>query len=288
MLQTTPLALSFDIEDWFTVRNMRELIREDQWDQLDYRVHIGVDYLLEQCEKHKIKATFFILGWIAERSPDLIKKIHHQGHEIASHGYSHTPIDLLTPESFEEDLQKSLEILERITGEKILGYRAPSFSITKKTSWAIDILKKYGLKYDSSVFITQHPDYGISDFPKEITELGEDFVEIPMQKSSVYGVQLPVCGGGYFRMFPYHFIKKGLISSQKKGPTVLYFHPWEFDPKHPRMPLSALKKFRHYIGLNGNRKKFERLLSDFKFCPMKDLISGTSLSGPSNRPKYSL
>lgn len=288
MWHNTPLALSFDIEDWFTVRNMRELFHENDWDKLEYRVHVGVEYLLDQCQKHNVRATFFILGWIAQKSPELIRKIKSMGHEIGSHGFSHTPIDLLTPVTFEADLKKSLDVLEEIIQEKVHGFRAPSFSITKKTSWAIPILKKYGLKYDSSVFVTQHPDYGISDFPEEITHLGDGFFEIPMQKANVFGMRVPVCGGGYFRMLPYFLVKRGLIDSQKTKSPVLYFHPWEFDPDQPQMPLSTLKKFRHYVGLKKNREKFERLLKDFRFCTISELLNNSGAAVQLSQKTYLL
>ncbi len=272
-ISNNKIALSFDIEDWFTVRNMRHLINEADWDKQEYRVHIGVDYILEKLQEHNTKATFFILGWVAERSPDLVEKIANLGHEVASHGYAHTPIDLLTPETFEADLVKSIEILEGITHQKVEGFRAPSFSITEQTSWALDILRKHKLKYDSSIFVTVHPDYGIQDFPVEMTLLHNGLLEVPMRKSHILGTKIPVCGGGYFRMLPYSLIKSALRSSLKDAPTVMYFHPWEFDPDQPVVGLKGMKKFRHYVGLSKNRQKFEKLLGDFEFTSIKDLIS---------------
>lgn len=273
------IALSFDIEDWFTVRNMRDLISDSQWEQQEYRIDVGVNYILEKLDQHKTTATFFILGWIAEKSPELIKKIANSGHEIASHGHSHTPVDLLTPETFEADLIKSIQVLENITGQKVEGYRAPSFSVTHKTSWALDILKKNKIRYDSSIFVTVHPDYGIQDFPTELTLLHNGLLEVPMRKSQIFGTQIPVCGGGYFRMLPYSFIKAALKNSLKDGPTVMYFHPWEFDPEQPVVALKGMKKFRHYVGLLKNREKFERLLSDFEFTSIKELIENNESFG---------
>lgn len=266
------IALSFDIEDWFTVRNMRELINENDWDKQEYRVNVGVDFILETLSKKDIKATFFILGWVAERSPEMVRKISDLGHEIASHGYSHTPIDLMTPETFESDLVRSIQVLEGITGKKIEGFRAPSFSITKKTAWALDILKKHQIRYDSSVFVTLHPDYGINDFPVDMTKLENGLTEVPMKKSQLLGTKIPVCGGGYFRMLPYSMVRDALRRDTSTSPTVMYFHPWEFDPAQPKVGLTGLKKFRHYVGLQKNRKKFERLLEDFEFTTIKDLV----------------
>lgn len=266
------IALSIDVEDWFTVRNMREFFSYSDWEKQEIRVNVGMDFILNELNRRNIKATFFILGWVAEKSPDLIRKISSAGHEIASHGYSHTPIDLLTPASFEEDLVKSLNVISDITKKKVKGFRAPSFSITKDTMWALEILKKHGIEYDSSIFSTIHPDYGISGFPTTITSLEAGIVEVPMRKGNFFGLQIPVCGGGYFRMFPYSLIRSSLRQTLQDESLVMYFHPWEFDSKQPRIALSWFKKFRHYVGLNSNRKKFTKLLNDFEFTTIENLI----------------
>lgn len=265
------IALSIDVEDWFTVRNMREHFEYAEWHKQEQRLSIGLNFILAELKKKNIKATFFILGWIADNSPEIVKTIADHGHEIASHGYSHTPIDLLTPESFEEDLVKSLEAITRVTGKKVLGFRAPSFSITKETFWAVEILKKHGLVYDSSIFSITHPDYGINGFPLRLTDLN-GLLEMPMRKGKFFGLNIPVCGGGYFRMLPYAIIKSALRQTLKSDSLVMYFHPWEFDPTQPKIGLSRFKKFRHYVGLNSNRSKFERLLSDFEFTTIENLI----------------
>jgi polysaccharide deacetylase family protein (PEP-CTERM system associated) len=273
------IALSFDVEDWFTVRNMRDFFKHEEWDQQDLRVRIGLDFILEELARKNIKATFFILGWIADKCPQLVKDIDLAGHEICSHGYSHTPIDLLTPESFEEDLKKSINSLTAITGKKVRGYRAPSFSITKNTLWALDILSKNGIEYDSSIFSIVHPDYGINNFPTKVTDLN-GLLEVPMRKGHFFGSAIPVCGGGYFRMLPYALIKSSLQQTIKNDSFVMYFHPWEFDPDQPKIGLSQFKKFRHYVGLNSNRKKFLRLLNDFEFTTIENLIEIERSFGP--------
>jgi polysaccharide deacetylase family protein (PEP-CTERM system associated) len=269
------IALSFDVEDWFTVRNMRSVVSDADWDNHELRVNIGMDFILHELDKKNIKSTFFILGWIAEKCPELVKKISDQGHEIACHGYKHTPIDLLTPELFEEDLSKAVQILEKITGKKIKGFRAPSFSITEKTAWAIASIHKVGLEYDSSIFVTKHPDYGINNFPNEITKIS-NIIEVPLKKSSIAGFKIPVCGGGYFRMLPYQFIRAALKNDLKTESVVMYFHPWEFDEDQPRVNIGFLKTFRHYVGLKSNRKKFINLLNDFNFTTIDQLIVSTS------------
>jgi polysaccharide deacetylase family protein (PEP-CTERM system associated) len=266
------IALTFDVEDWFTVRNMRDFFEFKDWDQQELRVNVGMDFILDELKKRDIKATFFVLGWIAEKCPDLVKRIVSDGHEIASHGYSHTPIDLLTPESFEADLIKSIELLTSITGRKIKGFRAPSFSITESTFWAIEILKKHGIEYDSSIFSTIHPDYGIKGFPTKFTNL-DGVLEVPMRKGDFYGLKFPANGGGYFRMLPYWIIKSSLKQTIKNDPVVMYFHPWEFDSEQPKIGLGWFKKFRHYVGLKSNREKLIRLLNDFQFSTVESQIS---------------
>lgn len=269
------IALSFDVEDWFTVRNMREVIQDKDWDAQQLRVDIGLNFILKELAERNIKATFFVLGWIADRCPQVVIDIAHAGHEVASHGYSHTPIDLMTPEEFAADLKKSLVAIERITGRKVKGYRAPSFSITKKTAWALEIIKKCGLEYDSSIFSTIHPDYGINNFPTNITSI-RGLLEVPLRKGNFYGAEVPVCGGGYFRMLPYTLIKSTLKQTLKSESLVMYFHPWEFDPAQPKVDLPALKKFRHYVGLGSNKEKFISLLNDFNFTTIANLISGSA------------
>ena len=269
--KSNSIALSFDVEDWFTVRNMRDFISFSEWKHQELRIRIGQDFILDELSQKNIKATFFILGWIADICPQLVKDIQNEGHEICSHGHSHTPLDLLTPQSFEEDLKKSLDSLESITGNKIKGFRAPSFSITKKTMWAFDILKNCGLSYDSSVFSIMHPDYGISNFPTGITTVN-GLIEVPLRKGNFFGTNVPVCGGGYFRMLPYSLIHSTLKQTKKENSFVMYFHPWEFDPGQPKMALSPLKRFRHYVGLESNRDKFKKLIRDFEFTTIEQLI----------------
>ncbi len=267
-----PIALSFDVEDWFTVRNMRDAISEVDWQNQDLRVQIGMKFILDSLAEKNIKATFFILGWIADQCPELVRKISDQGHEIACHGYSHTPIDLLTPEAFEADLKKAIDTIEKVTGQKIKGFRAPSFSVMEKTAWALPIIKKLGLEYDSSIFSTRHPDYGVQNFPTEITTVS-GLTEVPLKKSKIWGMKIPVCGGGYFRMLPYQFTKSALQRDLKKDAVVMYFHPWEFDAAQPRVKLGVLKTFRHYVGLNSNREKFLNLINDFEFTTIENMIS---------------
>jgi polysaccharide deacetylase family protein (PEP-CTERM system associated) len=274
-----PIALSFDIEDWFCVRNMKELYPLPKWENLEPRVIEPVNFILTELKNRDIKATFFTLGWIAEKYPELVKKIAADGHEIATHGYSHKPIDLMGPSEFEEDLKKSIQVLESITNKKIRGFRAPSFSVTKKTYWALSVMKKCGIEYDSSIYPTKHPDYGISDFPQKIQNIqvsskdfGEEIVEYPLTSFNIFGKKLPISGGGYFRLYPYWLSSFLLRRVNRKRDCILYFHPWEFDYYQPRIKLPLTKKFRHYVGLKSNPKKFKKLLRQFKFTTVENIL----------------
>ena len=226
---------------------------------------------------HNVKATFFILGWIAERFPELVRDIHSRGHEIGCHSYFHRLAYNLTPEDFQEDTKKAKDILEHISGSEVVGYRAPSYSITKKSLWALDILEELGFKYDSSIFPIVHDRYGISDAPRFKYKLvNNDMFEYPMSTSFFCGMKLPVSGGGYFRLFPYSFTRMLLrkINRKEKRPFVFYLHPWELDPEQPRIKKTGLvSKFRHYNNLDKTARRFNQLLSDFKFQPILDFES---------------
>lgn len=266
------LVLTIDVEDWFCVRNMREVIPFASWKESEIRVRVGMDFILTELSRRNIKATFFVLGWIAEKCPAIVSALRSEGHEIASHGYNHQPIDKLSPEEFAADLRRSVEVLGPQAGRPIEGYRAPSFSITKNTLWALDLLAKEGFAYDSSVYPVRHPDYGIPDFPRAVTAL-RGLTEVPMSVFSFMGVPIPVSGGGYFRLYPYELTRRMIRGALGQGPVVLYFHPWEFDEGQPRIALPAFRRFRHYVGLRANREKFRRLLDDFSVCSIGDLIS---------------
>ena len=230
----------------------------------------------EELAKRNIKATFFVLGWIAEKCPGIVGELVAEGHEIASHGYNHQPVGSMSALDFREDVKASLKILSEQAKRPILGYRAPSFSITHDTFWALGVLRELGFVYDSSIFPVRHPDYGISDFPRSATRVS-GILEVPMSTVKVLGVQVPISGGGYFRLYPYALTKRLLERAQSEGDVVLYFHPWEFDADQPRVNLPALKRFRHYVGLSRNRAKFRRLLDDFSFCPMRELVGATAV-----------
>ena len=268
--------LTIDVEDWYMDTDI------SAWSSYADRIVKSTQKILEILDERNTKATFFVVGYVAEHFPELIKDIKDRGHEIGTHGYSHTSIKKQTASEFEDDLLKSVRILEDITKDKIRGYRACEFSIDEKTSWAIDILKKNGLKYDSSVFPVKTYLYGVPDaplYPYHITSSNikvdspeADFFELPLSvyKLPIVHKNIPVAGGFYLRFFPYWFIKHAMKKINKMGkPAVIYIHPWEFDPKQPR--IKELNWY-HYYNLSNTEKKFKRLLKDFEFTSIKEVL----------------
>jgi polysaccharide deacetylase family protein (PEP-CTERM system associated) len=264
-------AISIDLEDWFCAYNLR--IPMNEWDSCELRVEKSTFNILRLLEKHKVKATFFVLGWIAERVPDLIKEIHNKGHEIASHGYSHRLITSMTVEEFDDDIKRSLNAIKLCINSPVLGYRAPSFTITQKTLWAIDVLVNNGMKYDSSIFpIGFHPDYGIADSPLGAHEF-MGLTEVPLSVAEIFGKRVPCSGGGYFRLFPYSITKTLMKKCNEQGrPVIFYLHPWETDIKQPRKDMPLLNRFRHYNNLGKTEQRLDKLLSDFKFSTIKSVL----------------
>ena len=267
-------GLSFDIEDWFQVENLKGVISCDEWDECELRVTQNTKKILGLLEKYQTKGTFFILGWVAEKCPSLVKQIDAEGHEVASHGYGHELIYKLTPEGFYNDLQRSMEILESITGKRVFGYRAPSFSVIPETEWAIDALKDAGFRYDSSIFPTSfHNRYGFNGVSRFPFEFPNGIVEIPLSTYRLWGTNFPLGGGAYFRVFPYFYFKALLKRLNNKGkPITFYMHPWELDPDQPRMKVRFDYRLRHYTNLKKTGKRLEKLLSNFKFVPLINLV----------------
>ncbi len=271
-------VFSIDLEDWFCVQNLNGIIPRDQWDQCESRVENNTIRLLDLLDRHHTKATFFVLGWVAERHPDLVREVFRRGHEIATHGYSHTLLTYMTPEEFHADLDRSLEVLARCVPAPVQGFRAPSFSVTRKTWWALDILKSAGLRYDSSIFpVGFHPDYGIPDSRLDAHAVLDGFLEVPMSCAMVFGRKVPCSGGGYFRLFPYAVTRHLMRRCNAQGrPVMFYLHPWEIDPGQPRVAgMTALKRFRHYNNLDRTMERLERLLGDFQFTTASDLFQSS-------------
>jgi polysaccharide deacetylase family protein (PEP-CTERM system associated) len=260
------------VEDYFQVAAFEDIITPDSWASMECRVERNTAVIIDILGKYRVRATFFVVGWIAERYPALVREISRQGHEIGCHSYLHRKIYDMTPEEFREDTRRAKNILEDITGRSVLGYRAPSYSITRKSLWALDILEELGFHYDSSIFPIYHDNYGIPDAPRFEYKLpNHGMMEYPISTSLFMGRKIPVAGGGYFRLFPYWFTKYALAKINKKEQKqfIFYLHPWEVDPEQPRMRNArALSRFRHYNNLRKTSVRFMKLLSDFNFRPI--------------------
>jgi polysaccharide deacetylase family protein (PEP-CTERM system associated) len=269
-------AFSVDLEDWFCVHNLAKAIKLKDWDNCELRVYESTKRILTLLDKHKTRATFFVLGWIAERLPEMIRDIEARGHDIAVHGYNHLLLTEITPLEFEKDLVKALQTLEDCgVQQKIRGFRAPSFTIVEKTKkWAFRILEKYNFQYDSSIFpVGFHPDYGLPATPLGPYNITERLVEFPLSCLEMFGKRLPFSGGGYFRIFPYAYTKYCLQKCNAQGrPAVFYLHPWELDARQPKIKLPFVKSFRHYHNLDKTEKRLDALLSDFQFTTIREVL----------------
>ena len=266
--------LTIDVEDYFQVAAFEKVIQPANWDSYASRVERNTCKILDLLDANAVKGTFFIVGWTAERYPDMVREIAARGHGIGCHSYRHQKIYNLTPEEFRQDTQKAKDILEEITGLPITGYRAPTYSITKKSLWALDILEELGFKWDSSIFPVLHDNYGIPDAPRFEYKLPEhNLKEYPISTVLFFGRKVPVAGGGYFRIFPYWFTKAALskINSQENKPFIFYLHPWEVDPDQPRVGDAGWKsRFRHYRNLDKTEDRLKCLLQDFQFRPIPE------------------
>ena len=274
-------VMSIDVEDWFCVYNLSRLIRYEDWDACESRVERSTLRLLELFRQHQVEATFFVLGWVADRFPDLVREIERDGHEIASHGYSHRLLTFMRPEEFRADLNRSLEVLAKTARQDVRGFRAPSFSLTPETLWAVDILRETGIQYDSSIFpMEYHPDYGMPDADLRPHQLAEGLVELPMGVTELLGRKIPCSGGGYFRLYPYRVTRWLMRKCNEQGrPVMFYLHPWELDPGQPRVPgMSWASRFRQYNNLEKTEERLRRLLSEFSFTSARRLLADGQLS----------
>jgi len=261
-------ALSVDVEDWFQVGAFERAIRRDDWDSLTHRVERNTDAVLELFDAAGVTATFFTLGWVAERYPALLRRIAAAGHEVASHGYDHARVFTFTPEQFRADLRKSRAILEDASGQAVTGYRAPSFSIDPRTPWAHRILAEEGYRYSSSVAPIRHDHYGWPDSPRFAWKPVKDapLVELPVTTARLAGRTLAAGGGGFFRLLPYGFSHWAIrqVNGQENRPAIFYFHPWEIDAGQPRVAGAPLRsRVRHYSNLSAMAGKLRRLTRDF-------------------------
>ena len=284
-------AMTIDVEDYFHVSVFDGLVPRHRWEQMDSRVCANTERLLEIFNQSGVQATFFVLGWVAERFPHLVRAIAAEGHEIASHGYAHRLVYDLTPRQFRDDIRRSKDLLEAESSALVLGYRAPSYSITPRSLWALDVLIEEGFLYDSSIFPIHHDRYGIpiSQRHPYVLERAGALVEAPGSTVRWGTMNLPVGGGGYFRILPYGWTRWGIarLNNVEKVPAIFYLHPWEIDPEQPRLRAGLLGRFRHYYNLDRTEARLRMLIRDFSFSTMASLlheqlhaVRGESTSGP--------
>ena len=279
----TPIlnALTIDVEDYYQVTGFDTLIKYEDWDKYESRVEQNTRRLLKILAEYNVKATFFVLGWIAEQHPDLIRQIAREGHEIGSHGYAHKPIYDSTPQEFRDELRRSKHILESLTGQQVVGFRAANCSIINKTLWAQEILLQEGFEYDSSIFPIRHDRYGIPDaerFPYLVQNgTPNTLIEFPLSTIRFFTSNIPVAGGAYLRFFPISFINWGIkrINLVEQKPVIVYIHPWELDPDQPKQPVPFLDRVRHYHNLDHTEGKLRYLLRNFRFGPVSEVLSKT-------------
>ena len=267
--------MSVDVEDYFQVSAFENHIDRSQWDSLPHRVVNNTNRILDLFAQNDTRATFFVLGWVAERYPQLVQRIITEGHELASHGYGHLRATQQSREQFKEDVTRAKYLLEDIAGTKVKGYRAPSYSINKSNLWVHDELLEAGYVYSSSVYPVKHDLYGIPDAPRFAYQCNNGLLEIPITTAQLLGKNFPAGGGGFFRLYPYSLSRWNIqqVNNRDKQVAIFYFHPWEIDPEQPRQEGISLKsRFRHYLNLDKTENRLKRLLNDFQWQRMDSLF----------------
>ena len=269
--------MTVDVEDYFHVTAFARHVSPAQWDSLESRVCRNTDRLLELFDGAGVRATFFVLGWVAERYPALVRRIAEAGHELGSHGFAHQLVYDQTPAEFRDDLRRSRAAIEAAAGVPVTGYRAPTFSITPRSLWALDIIAAEGFAYDASVFPIRHDRYGLPSSPRHVhaRQTGHGPLwECPGSTVRIAGVNLPVAGGGYFRLLPYAWTRWGMrqLNDREGIPAIFYLHPWEIDPGQPRLGGSSLSRVRHYRNLARTEGRLTRLMSEFAFAPLGEVV----------------
>ncbi len=271
--------LTFDVEEYFQVEAAAAAgVTPEAWGAYENRLAPAVDWILNLLADRGVTATFFVLGWVARHQRDVVHRLARAGHEIASHGMSHRMLGRLTPQEFRRELLDSRTLLEDISGHAVLGYRAPTFSITRETAWALDVLAGAGYAYDSSIFPVRHDRYGVPDAPRwahrAVGPGGGDILEIPPLTLRAVGVNLPIGGGGYLRLAPTWLVARALAAAERRRrPGMIYLHPWEFDPAQPALPLGRLSRWRHRVNLHRTAGKLKRLMGRFEFASVRALLA---------------
>ena len=280
MLHTLPIinALTIDVEDYFQVSAFAPHIQRTEWDARECRIERNMDRILALLAERGICATFFTLGWIAERYPALVRRIVAGGHELASHGYGHERVSDLSPQAFFQDIHRAKTLLQDIAGVAVQGYRAPSFSIGPDNLWALDVLQRAGYRYSSSIYPVAHDHYGSPDAPRFAHQIRAGLIEVPPTTVRLFRRNFPASGGGYFRFFPYALSRWMLrrVHHQDQSPAVFYFHPWEIDAEQPRVPGLGFKtRFRHYVNVGRMEQRLRCLLQDFHWGRMDHIFLPT-------------
>lgn len=282
-------AISFDVEEFFQVANLRGHFERKAWDSVPSRLAVGMDRILAALERHQAHATFFFLGWIAERHPHYVQRVLERGHEVGSHGFEHLFLWDMTREHLVEDLARTEQALVAAGAPRPIGFRASTFTLTRKTWWAFEVLAERGYRYDSSVHPVRHPVYGVPDFEPGISRVETPrgtLVEFPVSTYPFAGKNLPVGGGGYFRLLPGSVTRAAVRALERKQrPASLYLHPWEFDPDQPRCPAPALKRWRHYLNLERTLPRLETLLAEFRFGSLREVLEAEGALEPRTRPE---
>jgi polysaccharide deacetylase family protein (PEP-CTERM system associated) len=280
-------AMTIDVEEHFHVSVFDGLIPRSEWSKMESRVVANTERLLDIFDEAGVTATFFVLGWVAERYPHLVQTIAQKRHEIASHGYGHRLIYDQTATAFRDDVRRAKRILEDASGRHVIGYRAPSYSITPQSLWALDVLLEEGYRYDSSIFPIRHDRYGIplsARLPYAIRRDAGVLIEVPASTARVGPMTLPVAGGGYFRILPYWWTRWGIarVNRNEARPAIFYLHPWEIDPDQPRLKAGTLSRFRHYRNLDQTEERLRALLRDFRFGTVESVIANMPATGPAD------
>jgi polysaccharide deacetylase family protein (PEP-CTERM system associated) len=267
-------ALSFDVEDYFHVTGFEHVVDRARWDDYPVRFQIGMGKILAILERQDVKATFFFLGWIADRFPEVVADVAARGHEVAIHSYAHRLVYQQRPDEFEEDLARALAAVRRAYDGPILGYRAPTFSIRSDTLWALEIIKRLGFRYDSSIFPIKRDRYGIPNAEDRPHEIADGLLEFPMSTVDFLGRKLPVAGGGYLRLYPFAFTCRAIdqLNRRRGQPAIIYLHPWELDPGQPKIRADYANTFRHRVNLHRTEQRLEELCRRFQLVPVREVL----------------
>ncbi|MEP7116483.1 MAG: XrtA system polysaccharide deacetylase [Acidobacteriota bacterium] len=276
-------AMTIDVEDYFHVSAFAGVVEQHQWTSFESRVCRNTDRILDLFAAADVHATFFVLGWVAERFPELVRRIHAAGHELASHSYDHGLVYDKTPDSFRADLRRAKAAIGEACGVAVTGYRAPSYSVVERSLWALDVLVDEGYTYDSSIYPIRHDRYGIPTWERHIHRVERragGLWELPGSTVRHFNMNMPMGGGGYFRLLPYRWTSRGIrhLNDQEQRPAIFYLHPWEVDPEQPRLAASALSRFRHYRNLDQTEARLRRLLGEFAFGTIAQVLQNTAVS----------